>query len=208
MPELPSSSANFKAESLAALLSRNLKHFIWEDIRKRVTEKKVSSKEKAEIALMLARCLLDFLDNEFELAPYSWTPEQIFFHDPSTTTRREIYVSLRARRCEVKSADPDLLNEFRSGNLNLLSFARLLLEIETGEKIQYPNEGEDVKNWGFLCFLFKHKKDNMESPRFMDAVEGCLHLCNNLPESEDRVTESVASRGLRMAIYEKIIWKL
>lgn len=31
----------------------------------------------------------------------------------------------------------------------------------------------------------------------MDAVEGCLHLCNSLPKSEDCVTGSAASKVLR-----------
>lgn len=177
-----------------------------------LAERKAGPREKSEVALTLARCFLDFFDDEIELASHSWVPEQIFFISPSASTpatRGDIYISLRPRPCELKPAD--LLEEFRAGNPILLSFARLLLEIETGEKITIPIDPETKKNlevWGILCRLVNEKKYKGESVQYLEAVEGCLHLCNNLPRSKHRVTGSAASKVLRKAIYEKVIRKL
>ncbi|TAQ85757.1 hypothetical protein B7494_g5906 [Chlorociboria aeruginascens] len=213
MPTISSSSANFKSEALIELFRHDLFGQITvEDSLRGMMEKKVGSKQKAGIALMLARCLLDFFDDDIELASHSWAPGQIFFISPSTTTlatRGNIYVSLKPRPCEIKPTD--LLGEFRAGNSIRLSFARLLLEIETGKEIPIPIHPETKKfeeNWGFLCRFIKEKKDKGESVQYLDAVEGCLHLCNNLPRSKDRPTGSAASKVLRKAIYEKIILKL
>ena len=213
MPTISSSSANFKAEALIDMFRQKLfSQITIQDSLVGAMEKKAGSKEKAEIALLLARCLLDFFDDDVELASHSWAPEQIFFVTPATTTlagRGDIYVSLRPKPCEIKPAD--LLKEFRAGNPILLSFAKLLLEIETGEKIPieiHPETKENEKTWGILCRFVKQKKDKGESVQYLDAVEGCLHLCNNLPRSRHRATGSAASKVLRKAIYEKIIRKL
>jgi hypothetical protein len=78
-------------------------------------------------------------------------------------TRGDIYVSLRPRPCEIKSAD--LLKEFRAGNPILLSFARLLLEIETGERIYiqiHPETEKNRESWGILCRFVQQKKGKGE----------------------------------------------
>lgn len=213
MPKISSSPANFTAETLMALFSQKLfSQITIKDSLAGLAERKAGSREKAEIALTLARCLLDFFNDDIELASHTWAPEQIFFISPSTSTlatRGDIYVSLKPRSCELKPAD--LLKEFRAGNPVLLSFARLLLEIETGEKIPiqiHPETKDNEKSWGILCRFVKQKKDKGESVQYLEAVEGCLHLCNNLPRSKDRVTGSAASKVLRKAIYEKVIRKL
>ncbi|KAI9652610.1 MAG: hypothetical protein M1821_008357 [Bathelium mastoideum] len=214
MPKIPS-SVNVTKEALVDLFRQKL--FSQTTVREFLTglaEKKVGSKEKAEIALVLARCLLDFFDDDVDLASHSWTPERIFFiRSTSTTTlttRGDIYVSLKPRPLKhLKSVD--LLQEFRAGNPILLSFARLLLEIETGEKIPiqiHPETKDNEKNWATLCRFVQQKKDKGESVQYLDAVEGSLHLCNSLPRSKNRVTGSDASKVLRRAIYEKIIRKL
>ncbi|MCJ1461420.1 hypothetical protein MMC07_000017 [Pseudocyphellaria aurata] len=213
MPKKPTSSANFTEESLMALFQRRLfSQITTEDSRQGLAENKVGLGEKAEIALMLARCLLDFFDDEIELASHSWVPEQILFITPSTHTvakRGDVYISLRPRPCKVKRAD--LLQEFSIGNPVLLSFARLLLEIETGEKIPieiHPETPRNIVVWGHLCKFVKDKKSKGESVQYLEAVEGCLYLCTNLPKSKHRVTGSAASQVLRKAIHEKIIRKL
>lgn len=214
MPRISSSYANFTEETLMALFQQKLFSPITiKDSLHGLVEKKVNSLEKAEIALTLARCLLDFFDDEIELASHSWVPEQILFiaHSTSTPPRRgDTYVSLKPRLCRLKSVD--LLEEYKAGNPILLSFARLLLEIETGEKIDdIQIHPEAQKNWGawvVLCQLVDEKKYKGESVQYLEAVEGCLHLCDKLPEPQHRVTGSAASKILRIAIYEKVIRKL
>jgi hypothetical protein len=180
-----------------------------QDVIDGTTQRRAGSKEKAEIALMLATCLLEFFADNIELAAYSWDPENIFFVNSSTTSyksRGDIYVSLKPTPFETKSVD--LLNDFRAGNPTMLSFARLLLEIETGERMQiqiYPETQKNIKSWAYLCSLVQMKKDNGESVQYLEAVEGCLHLCNSMPKLEDRATGSDARKVLRKAIYEKVV---
>lgn len=212
MPTIFSTSANLKSKPLTDLfLEKVFSQITTEDFIKGAMEKKVGSKEKAGIALMLARCLLEFFDDDIELASHSWAPEQIFFLSPSTTdaTSGDLYVSLKPRLCGIKPAD--VLEKFKAGNPVLLSFARLMLEIDMGEKIPmkiYPENKDNEKNWASLCDLVEQKLKHGGSVQYLEAVKGCLHLCNNLPRSKDRATGSVARKVLRKAIYEKIIRKL
>lgn len=211
-PPMYSSWANFTSKALKDLFCQKLFSGITvTDYRAGEIEKKFGSKEKANIALVLARCLLDLFDNDIELASHTWAPEQILFISPSTTdtTRGDLYISLRPNLYEVKSAD--LLEEFTAGNPILLSFARLLLEINTGETIAmeiHPDKKDNIKNWVFLCGFVEEKLKIGEDAQYMEAVEGCLHLCKDLPRSKDRATGSAARKVLSKAIYAKIVRKL
>lgn len=182
-----------------------------EDYKNGAMEQKVGSKEKAGIALMLARCLMEFFDDDIELASHSWAPEQIYFLSHSAThgARGDLYVSLRPRLYESRIMD--LLEKFKAGNPVLLSFARLMLEIDMGEKIPmdiHPENKDNEKNWAFLCGLVEWRLENTGNVQYLEAVKGCLHLCNNLPRSKDRAKGPVARKVLSRAIYEKIVRKL
>lgn len=72
MPKISSSSASFKTEALNNLFNQKLfRQITIQDFLGKAIEKKAGFKEKAEIALMLARCLLDFFEDDIKLASYS-----------------------------------------------------------------------------------------------------------------------------------------
>lgn len=211
-PELLSTSSKLTSKALKDLFREKVfGHLTLEDFKNGTMSKKVGLKEKAKIVLMLARCLLEFFDEDIELASHSWAPEQIFFVSPSTSdvAPGDLYVSLKPRLSEIKAVD--LLEEFRAGNPTLLSFARLMLEIDLGEEIQMdirPTKKDNERSWVTLCDLVERKLEHGGNVQYLEAVKGCLHLCDNLPESKNRATGSAARKVLRRAIYEKIVRKL
>ncbi|EAU29574.1 predicted protein [Aspergillus terreus NIH2624] len=211
MPPIPSRSNEFAAESLGDLLDQ--KAFIRItplDYLKGAAVQKYSSQEKATLALSLARCLMDFFDEDLELASYSWKPESVYFLRPSGALigDRVLYISLRPNFSTP--AFPDLLKTVRPGNPVLLSFARLLLEIDSGEKIPmaiHPESRANVSTWGELCdFVDVAGRDGNNN--YLRAVEGCLYLHMALPKSQGQPTGPTASEVLRKAIYEQIVRNL
>ncbi|KAJ6099085.1 hypothetical protein N7467_000620 [Penicillium canescens] len=211
MPPILSSLDKFAAESLGELLDQ--KAFIRitpQDYLKGAAIEKVSSREKATLALSLARCLMDFFDEDLELASYSWKPETIYFLRSAGThaSSRVLYISLRPNFSS--SRYPDLLRTVGPGNPVLLSFARLLLEIDNGEKIPmtiHPESRANVSTWGQMCD-FVNVAGREGNSNYLQAVEGCLYLHMALPKIQGQPTGPAASEVLRKAIYEQIVRNL
>jgi len=207
-------SSNQESKGLDKLLREKLfSQMTIQDFDTEALKKKVGLTEKAEIALMLARCLSEFVDGDIDLAAHSWNPGNLYFVSYSTESSSrwgDLYVALRpARRCRPETED--LLSEFGPGNPTLLSFARLLLEIEFGEEMNMPIQSEmkeNLESWAKLVQIVQVKKDRGESSQYLEAVEGCLNLCKNLPRPRDRPKGADAKKVLRKAIYEQVIRKL
>lgn len=210
MPPIFSSSDKFTAESLGSLLDQKaFSRITPRDYLEGATQEKFGSREKAGLALALARCLMDFFDEHLELASYSWKPESIFFIRSSGAhaSNRVPYISLRPKSSGPES--PDLLKTVGPGNPVLLSFARLLLEIDNGEQIPmeiHPEGKANVSKWGEMC-AFVNVAEREGSGNYLKAVEGCLYLHMSLPKSREQTTTS-ASEVLRKVIYEKIVQHL
>ncbi|KAK4182149.1 nucleoside phosphorylase [Podospora australis] len=172
----------------------------------------VGSRDKAAIALCLARCLMDFFDEEVDLASYSWNSEKIWFL-PDTQSRQKsgpFYVSLRPASGLTES-NPDLLRLFGPGNPILLSFARLLLEIEGGEKLSmaiHPTNTANTQKWGQMCGFVDVAAEKAGDGNYLKAVEGCLYLHMSLPRVQDGMSTTEAKELVRQAIYEKIVHNL
>lgn len=207
-------SSNQESKGLDKLLREKLfSQMTVQDFDTEALNEKVGLKEKAGIALMLARCLSEFVDGDIDLAAHSWIPGNLYFVRYSTESSSrwgDLYVALRPARHSRPEAE-DLLSEFGPGNPTLLSFARLLLEIEFGEEMNMPIQSEmteNLKSWAKLVHIVQVKKDRGESSQYLEAVEGCLNLCKNLPRPKDRPKGADAREVLRKAIYERIIKKL
>lgn len=176
-----------------------------------IVNTKMSSREKAALALGLARCLMDFFDGEVDLASYSWKPETLFFIRSSgaDANKRKLYISLKPHVADSRSAD--LLKTVGPGNPILLSFAKLLLEIESGEKIPmdiHPDNRGNVSKWGEMC-AFVNVAGMEGNGDYIKAVEGCLYLHMALPKtSQDENPRHASGEVLRKAIYEQIVQNL
>ncbi|KAJ5560391.1 hypothetical protein N7513_002790 [Penicillium frequentans] len=210
MPPKTSSLDRFTAESLGELLDQKVFSRITpRDYLEGATKEKFGSREKAVLALALARCLMDFFDEDLELASYSWKPESIYFVRSSgtNTSSRVPYISLRPK--DLGSKCPDLLKAIGPGNPIFLSFARLLLEIDNGEQIPmdiHPESKANVSNWGKMC-AYVNMAERDGSSSYLKAVEGCLYLHMALPKSQDQISAS-ASEILRKVVYDQIVRNL
>ncbi|KAJ5813586.1 uncharacterized protein N7503_000336 [Penicillium pulvis] len=211
MPPKTSSLDRFTAESLGELLDQKVFSRITpRDYLEGATKEKFGSREKAVLALALARCLMDFFDEDLELASYSWKPESIYFLRSSDTnaSSRVPYISLRPKASSSPKY-PDLLKAVGPGNPIFLSFARLLLEIDNGEQIPmdiHPESKANVSNWGEMC-AYVNVAERDGSSSYLKAVEGCLYLHMALPRSQDQTITS-AGEVLRKVIYDQIVRNL
>lgn len=80
MPAKPPPSGPLATETLGELLEQKaLTPITPEDRLRRRVDKKMCSREKAILALSLARCLLEFFDADTELVAHSWKPDSIYF---------------------------------------------------------------------------------------------------------------------------------
>lgn len=208
-----------KSESLKDMLGQEMlsRVKIKEALQGRVnTGHKFNFAAKARLALSLAWCLVDFIDEDVELAAHSWNPAHIFFFYPEGTTsarKGTLFISLRLKAVTKESSaaeEEDLVQDIRAGNPVLLSFARLLLEIYDGDELSLiidPNNATLNRNaWGQLCdALGEAEADGAND--FLNAVYGCLNLHVYLRKEIQK--GSPADLGvLRRVMYEKIVRNL
>ncbi|ODH20252.1 hypothetical protein ACO22_05932 [Paracoccidioides brasiliensis] len=211
IPPILLSSESFTAESLEELLNQKVfTRITARDYLEGVAVEKFGSREKATLALSLARCLMDFFDEDLELASHSWRPETLYFLRPSgaNASDRVLYISLKPKFSGPKP--PDLLKTVGPGNPILLSFAKLLLEIENGEKLSmeiHSDSKTNVSKWGEMC-AFVNVAEREGNGNYLQAVEGCLYLHMALPKFQEQTSGSTASEVLRKAIYENIVRNL
>ncbi|KAL4862728.1 hypothetical protein BDV12DRAFT_39084 [Aspergillus spectabilis] len=214
MPASSLPTAQFTSETLEQLLDQKaLTRITPGDYRSGLVEEKLSSREKAILALGLARCLLEFFDTDIDLAFHSWKPESVFFLCPTQGHKRDriLYISLRPlapSSLETKSSPS--VSAIGPGNPILLSFARLLLEIENGEKMPieiYSQSQANLLTWGELCAILEHiERDG--GGNYLQAVEGCLYLHRSVRKAQDEAADLPFSECLRKAIYDQIVRKL
>ncbi|KAL2824365.1 hypothetical protein BDW59DRAFT_147550 [Aspergillus cavernicola] len=217
MPTTTLSPAHLTTETLEELLDQKaLTRITPGDYLTGSVEEKLSSREKAILALALARCLMEFFDADIELAFHSWNPESVYFlrssrghgHD------RVLYISLRPLEKSslgvklAKSAKS--IGSFGPGNPILLSFARLLLEIENGEKMAmdiHPESRANLPTWGEMCDIVE-RVEGEGGGNYLRAVEGCLYLHIALRKLQSEATDLPPSDILRKTIYEQIVRNL
>ncbi|KAL2785413.1 hypothetical protein BJX66DRAFT_329312 [Aspergillus keveii] len=213
-PATPLSPAEYVTKTLEQLLERKaLTRITANDYRSGLLEAKLGAREKAILALGLARCLLEFFDADIELASYSWKAESVFFLRPTQGLGREriLYISLRPLGPSSCAGRPSqALGAIGPGNPILLSFAKLLLEIENGERISMEIESESRKNlpiWGEMCDIVE-RVEREGGGNYLKAVEGCLYLYMALRKSNNDQEDLLLGDRLRRAIYDQIVRNL
>ncbi|KAL4734587.1 hypothetical protein BDV11DRAFT_197964 [Aspergillus similis] len=214
MPTTPLSAAHYTIETLQQLLDKKaLTRITPGDYLLGHVEEKLSSREKAVLALGLARCLLEFFDADVDLASHSWKPEYVFFLRPKQGHGRDriLYISLKPIETDLagtKSTQPN--GAVGPGNPVLLSFARLLLEIENGEMIPmeiHPQSQANILTWAEMCDVVE-RVERDGGGNYLRAVEGCLYLHMALRKFQTKAADLPLSECLRKTIYDQIVRNL
>ncbi|KAL6364393.1 hypothetical protein LRP88_01793 [Fusarium phalaenopsidis] len=209
---------SFDGASLSELLRQDVfKPIDVQAYLDKTAETKFDSATKAQVALGLSQCLMDFFDKGLELASHSWVADNVHVRELSANTkggkRRLLYVSLRP------SLDPDVASDmakmFNSGNPVVLSFAKLLLEVLDGKAIDIsikPHDDDNILSWSELGDVVERMlRDRGGDPfasQYLEVVEGCLGLWATLRSFDNRTDLSATSRFVRKVIYERVVHKL
>lgn len=212
LPPKASSSENFMVESLGQLLDQKVfTKITHRDYLEGTINAKMRSSEKAVLALGLAKCLMNFFDGEADLASSSWKPDTIDFIRSSGTDANDRKLHIRLKPYIASPKPADVLKTIGPGNPTLLSFAKLLLEIESGEKLPidiHSNNRENVIKWGEMCG-FVNAAGMEGDGDYIRAVEGCLYLHMALPKpNRDAKASHSSGEILKKAIYEQIVKNL
>ncbi|KAL3440864.1 hypothetical protein BJX65DRAFT_314391 [Aspergillus insuetus] len=211
MPAVMSSIDKLSVETLAQLLDQKVfTRITARDYLSGTAKEKFSSREKAVLALSLARCLMNFFDQDLELGLYSWKPESLYFlrRLGTSTSNRALYVSLKPK--EPGAEGPASLGGVGPGNPVLLAFAKLLLEIDSGDTIPIevqPDSKANLSKWAEMCD-FVSIAEREGSANYLKAVEGCLYLHMALPNFLDQEGAPVTDHILRKVIYEQVVRNL
>lgn len=171
-----------------------------------------SRNDKAVLALSLARCMLHLFKGAW--MQQTWNSETLQF--PQSITD-EIVLDIHSPYVNCSFSEP-----LRSNTQNLdladvysvvLSFAKMLLEIEIGEVIivedfDLPSPKDNLRET--LFGILEQRQDEFARENFNDAVEGCLKFdqtlrltCDDIEDCEDDVVG--IARLVRKCLYEGII---
>jgi hypothetical protein len=208
MPAVMSSVDKLSVETLAQLFDQKaFTRITARDYLSGTAKEKFSSREKALLALSLARCLMDFFNQDLELGLYSWKPESLYFlrRLGASTSNRALYISLKPK--EPGTEGPASLGGVGPGNPVLLAFAKLLLEIDSGDIIPIqiqPDSKANLSKWAEMCD-FVSVAEREGSANYLKAVEGCLYLHMALPSLLDQEGAPVTDHILRKVIYEQVV---
>jgi nucleoside phosphorylase len=168
------------------------------------------SHEKVALALALARCLVDFFNEDLELASHTWNPERIFLIRTSQVAKDEhqLYISLRPKSPGLRPTNtPETI---QIGDPVLLAFARLLMEINSGEKILFeihPRREDNITIWAKMCDLLSQLERDRSS-FFFEAVKGCLYLHTRLQTLRRQGPAQVSNLDIKKVIYENVVKNL
>jgi hypothetical protein len=136
-------------------------------------------RQKKALALKLAHCLMDFFDSNY--ASPTWNTEKVFLVTPpgSRTQDGLLYMGFTTRN----ASSPDYYT-FGFGDPVMLAFAKLLLEIEEGKKIDLGKCSSNTEQWGKLCeraFLAERAGSGL----YAEAIKACLYFHLYLPKDGD-----------------------
>ncbi|OQV05948.1 hypothetical protein CLAIMM_10599 isoform 1 [Cladophialophora immunda] len=153
-------------------------------------------KMKQSLALKLANCLMAFLDSE-TTSP-SWDSAKVFLLAPSGMNAQDrlLYVTFKSGNCHWPNATVGFADPV------LLAFAKLLLEIDLGKRIDLEESMSKLEQWAILCER-AFEAERAGSGLYAEAVNGCLYLHRDLqPTDED------PKAALRKAVYQRIVSRI
>lgn len=166
------------------------------------SQQKFSTKDKRALAVKLGFCLMDFFDADI-------TSKRIYFLNASKPGPKEELPYLAFGSKLPATADP---YSFRMGHPALLSFAKLLLEIDFGQCIDLeisPYNSQNQVTWAKLVsYVDRLEEDRSDS--YLEAIRACLHVHRKIAEklrSRDLDSKGADSR-IRKTLYKEVVHKL
>ncbi|UKZ73755.1 hypothetical protein TrVFT333_001405 [Trichoderma virens FT-333] len=166
------------------------------------SQEKFSTKDKRALAVKLGFCLMDFFDADI-------TSKRIYFLDASKPGTKNGLPYLAFGSKLPATADP---YSFRMGHPALLSFAKLLLEIDFGQSIDLdisPFNSQNQATWAKLM----SSVDTLEEDRsdsYLEAIRACLNVHRKIAEklrSHDLDSKNPDSK-IRKTLYKEVVHKL
>ncbi|KAH0496825.1 hypothetical protein TgHK011_004169 [Trichoderma gracile] len=166
------------------------------------SQNKFSTKDKRALAVKLGFCLMDLFDADI-------TSRRIYFWNASTSDPKKEFPYLSFDSKLPAMTDP---YNFRMGHPALLSFAKLLLEIDFGQAIELaisPDSSRNQAAWATLVGLV----DRLEEDRgdsYLQAIRGCLNVHRKIAErlrTRD-LDEKGAELRIRKTLYKEVVHKL
>ncbi|KAL8305770.1 hypothetical protein RB597_003520 [Gaeumannomyces tritici] len=165
-----------------------------------------SIREKRALAVRLGYCLMDFFDADL-------SSKSIYFLSStkascSRTRSETLYLSFASGLPATTES-----HVFRIGHPTLLSFAKLLLEIDFGQSIDLNISSDDDKAnrviWAELCNVV----DQLEEERndsYLQAVRGCLmaHIQISRALRMGSADERDAELTIRKELYREVVERL
>ncbi|KAK6525214.1 hypothetical protein TWF694_005360 [Orbilia ellipsospora] len=160
--------------------------------------------DKAVLTLSLARCLLHLFQSPWMRQP--WTAESVqFLHKSRPIEILDVhhpYVRyILPRNDDDETTEPELA-KYRKV---MLSFARLLLEIDTGDTITASNTlSGDPDDLGYALSDILDCRDEPRGP-YHQAIEGCLKFKFLLASMQKREPKANPDYQIRKVIYTGVI---
>lgn len=170
---------------------------------------KYSPRDKRELALKLAFFLLDFFDSGI-------TSDRIHMPVGPRPGRQRTHAApfLSFGSSPLSEADQESYWNFDIGHPALVSFSKLLLELEWGRPIDLDISQDPYQNretWSQLMMMLHDSEVDIDDCLYTDAIDGCLSSARPIAKAlrkcglEDRTR---ASSKVRQLLYDKVVSKL
>jgi nucleoside phosphorylase len=163
---------------------------------------KFGTKDKRTLAVKLGYCLMDFFDADLD-------SKKIYFLDSSKSDpKKEFpYLALGSKLPAMAES-----YSFQMGHPVLLSFAKILLEIDFGQSLELdigPHNNQNRAAWvQLLGYVDRLEEDRNDS--YLEAIRGCLIVHHSIAKrlrSCDLDSNDADSR-VREALFENVVHKL
>lgn len=157
---------------------------------------KFSIRDKRKLAVKFGYCLMNFFDADFG-------SNRIHFFGSSKASLMEVpYLAF-----DSKFPITDNSYDFQLGHPTILSFAKLLIELELGGIIELevnPDSTQNLVAWAKLM-KFTHDLEKERKDSYREAIASCL-LFHKMVDSGNSANEDADT--IRRVIYEQIVYKL
>jgi hypothetical protein len=190
LPPLPSLLSHEQLQPLTHFLVEGT--FLRDDRTRRRPLDFATPNQKQTIALNLARCLLDFFDSMAGFPVWDSTKVFLALRPGGLSQEGRMYVTFEDGAQDVPTTYTDI------GNPILLSFAKLLLEIEGGREIKISETETNIDTWAKLC-VHAREAELAGSGLFAQAVRGCLYLHLHISRDGD------PKANFRKCLYEQVV---
>ncbi|KAI0410589.1 subtilisin-like protein [Xylaria grammica] len=163
---------------------------------------KFSTRAKRELAVKLGFCLMDFFDADL-------ASKQIYFLNYSNSRPRKEPPYLAFNSKLPASSDP---YNFGMGHPALLSFAKLLLELDFGEVIDLsisPHNSKNSEAYVKLMVIVE-RLEQERSDSYVEAIRGCLVVHYKIAKKlrSDGAEGRPADLRIRKVLYKAVVKRL